>query len=71
VGIDHGEEEDITVIMCGKCNVALEKRRTGFRYLNHTVESDVLRCPKCGQVYVPEELAKGKISQLETTLEDK
>lgn len=31
----------------------------------------MLRCPKCGQVYIPEDLAKGKMAQLEKSLEEK
>jgi hypothetical protein len=32
---------------------------------------DLLRCPKCRQVFIPEELARGKMSEVEKLLEDK
>jgi hypothetical protein len=44
---------------------------TGFSYLGHAFRTDVLRCPSCGQVFIPESLAKGRMAEVETTLEDK
>jgi uncharacterized OB-fold protein len=32
---------------------------------------ELLQCKKCGQVFVPENLALGKMAQVEQTLEDK
>ena len=29
------------------------------------------KCPVCGQAFIPEELARGKIFQVEQALEDK
>ena len=29
------------------------------------------RCPSCGQVFIPESLAKGKMAQVEVSIEDK
>ena len=56
---------------CVKCGEELIKAKTKFRYLGHEVFEEVPRCPKCGQVYIDENLVKGKITALETTLEDK
>jgi uncharacterized protein (DUF2225 family) len=49
----------------------MEKIRTKLAYLNHEFSHELLRCPVCGQVYIPEELANGRISEVETMLEDK
>ena len=58
-------------MVCNKCGVPLEKIRVNFRYLGKQFEHPVDRCPKCGQVYIPEELAKGRMADVEKTLEDK
>ena len=56
---------------CAKCNEELVSIKTKFRYLGHEVFEEVPRCPKCGQVYIDENLVNGKVRKLETTLEDK
>jgi hypothetical protein len=49
----------------------MERMPTKLAYLNHEFTHELLRCPACGQVYIPEDLATGKISEVETMLEDK
>ncbi len=63
--------EEKRVLICHKCNRELEMRRTDFTYLGHTFHTDLPRCPECGMVYISEELVKGRISDVETQLEDK
>jgi len=58
-------------LKCCKCNVTLVSKRTDFRYLAHNFFADIPACPVCGQVYVSEELAKGKIAEVEKNLEEK
>lgn len=58
-------------IICVKCNTALVKTKTDFSYLKHNFNTELLRCPVCGQVYIPETLVKGKISEVEMALEEK
>ncbi len=58
-------------LICNVCQVPLEPRKTDFKYLGHSFYTDILRCPKCGQVFIPEELAKGRIAEVEKQLEDK
>ncbi len=58
-------------IICMKCNVALVKTKTDFSYLKHNFDTELLRCPICGQVYIPEALVKGKINEVEMALEEK
>ncbi len=56
---------------CGKCGIELAKKKTSFSYLGHTFAHEVLRCPKCGKVFISKELAEGKMSEVESQLEDK
>ncbi len=59
------------VLICHGCQQALTPLKTDFTYLGHSFYADVLRCPGCGQVFIPEELAKGRISEVEMQMEDK
>ena len=56
---------------CGKCKRELVIKKTVFSYLGHTVAHEVLTCPKCGKVFISEELAEGKMAEVEQQLEDK
>ncbi|MDR3671406.1 MAG: hypothetical protein P4L36_11190 [Holophaga sp.] len=58
-------------LICHRCQKELVPGKTDFSYLGHRFHTDVLKCPDCGQVFIPEELAKGRISEVEMQLEDK
>lgn len=58
-------------LMCDKCDAELKKMNAHFTYLNHSFQADVLRCVKCGQVFIPEDFVESRIKQVEFTLEDK
>lgn len=58
-------------IICVRCQKPLEPKQTFFRYLGHSFHTDVLCCPQCGEVYIPKELAQGRMAQVEKQLEDK
>ena len=60
-----------STMICSRCRVELREMRTDFKYLEHTFHADTLRCPKCGQVYLSEELVRGRIAEVEFALEDK
>ncbi len=57
--------------ICQKCNCELVKKSTSFSYMGRTFNTELYRCPKCGQVMVPVELVKGKMKEVETIMEDK
>lgn len=57
--------------VCGKCNVPLENDEITLHYMGNNFPILMPKCPKCGQGYIPEELALGKILQVERALEDK
>jgi hypothetical protein len=54
-----------------KCSLPLEIAKVGISYLGNTFPADLLRCPGCGFVFIPEDLALGKILEVERLLEDK
>lgn len=58
-------------LMCKKCGVLLEKGKAKFTYLDNGFPVELPVCPVCGFVYVPEELALGKVLSVEKALEDK
>ncbi|NTV89828.1 MAG: hypothetical protein HGA22_05630 [Clostridiales bacterium] len=57
--------------ICGKCGVALEKSKVRFMYLNNAFPAELPVCPVCRFIFVPGELAVGKILAVEKALEDK
>lgn len=56
---------------CGRCGVTLQVSKVTAAYLGNAFPVDLLKCPSCGLVYVPEALALGKILEVEKMLEDK
>jgi NAD-dependent SIR2 family protein deacetylase len=58
-------------VKCVKCGVELQLKKTTFDYLGNTFTHEVPVCPKCGKVYIPKELALGKMNEVEQQLEDK
>jgi ribosomal protein S27AE len=58
-------------LTCARCGVPLEPAETKFVYLGHAFTHKVPRCPRCGYAYIAEDLAAGKIAEVETMLEDK
>lgn len=63
--------ESNKTLICNKCKCALKEMDTQFVYLDKKFRHKVLRCPDCGQVFISEALAKGKMAQLEKSLEEK
>jgi len=62
---------DDKILICFKCQKALEMKKTNFTYLGHSFFTEIPRCPGCGMVYISEELVRGRISEVEMQLEDK
>ncbi len=57
--------------LCLKCKVPLEPSKVTVGYMGSEFPVDLLTCPQCGQALVPEELALGKMAEVESALEDK
>jgi hypothetical protein len=60
-----------TDLVCAKCQQTLVLGKVTASYMGNSFPVDLLRCPGCGFVYVPEALALGKMLQVEQALEDK
>lgn len=58
-------------LVCCKCGVLMGIGTVTFAYLGHNFSAELPKCPQCGQVYLSEELVKGKVTQVEISLEDK
>lgn len=58
-------------LVCQKCDVPLEPGRVMVQYMDNAFPVELPRCPRCGQVFVPESLAVGKMLDVEKALEDK
>ena len=58
-------------LICDRCKVEMRLMEAQFSYLKRSFRHKVLRCPQCGQIYISEELARGRMREVETTLEDK
>ena len=58
-------------MICDKCNVELDLLPVKLKYLGREFQEKLPCCPKCGMVYISEELATGKMAQLEEELEEK
>ncbi len=63
--------EEKSKLICDRCKVEMTEVEATFSYLRRSFHHKVLRCLECGQVYIPEELAKGRMKEVETLLEDK
>jgi len=57
--------------LCAGCGIALQPGKVTVSYLNNAYPVELLRCPRCGLTWVPEEIALGKMAEVEKTLEDK
>lgn len=66
--VDVGEAGKWT---CGKCAVPLELRKVEVAYRGSKYPVELPRCPVCGTVFISEQLAVGKMAQIEKLLEDK
>lgn len=58
-------------LVCGKCQLAFVLGKVMVSYLGNSFPVELMKCPGCGIAYVPEELAAGKMHQVEQALEDK
>ena len=57
--------------VCAGCGIALQPGKVTVSYLNNAYPVELLRCPRCGLTWVPEEIALGKMAEVEKILEDK
>ncbi len=63
--------DDQLQLECVKCHRELVLKKVVFEYMGHTVAHEVPICTKCGKVYISQELAEGRMCEVEQLLEDK
>jgi len=64
-------EDRESAIICVQCQIPLKLETVRFAYLGHEFTQDLPRCPKCGQVFISEALATGKMAEVEEMMEEK
>jgi len=63
--------ENLPDMTCMKCDRKLEEKKTLFTYHGFPLSALLPRCPECGQAYISEEFALGRLAEAEEALEDK
>ncbi len=56
---------------CGKCGGELKRDTVVITYLGNEIRVEELKCLSCDLVLITEDLATGKMLQVEQSLEDK
>ncbi|MCF8027788.1 MAG: DNA-binding protein [Desulfobacteraceae bacterium] len=56
---------------CARCRTPLEPGHVALNYLENSFRVGVLVCPRCRQALIPEDMATGKMLEVEKLLEDK
>jgi len=56
---------------CRRCDVHLELAPVTVTYMEQEFTAELPRCPVCGMVSINEDLALGKMAEVEQILEDK
>jgi hypothetical protein len=66
-----GISQDDMLWTCCRCGVPMEVGQVELTYMGNSFWIDLPHCPKCGMLLVPEELATGRMNEVELLLEDK
>lgn len=67
----NGANEKNTPWVCGKCHNKLELQKVKVLYLGGSFEVELMKCPVCNYVLITEDLALGKMLDVEEGLENK
>jgi len=62
---------DREALVCDHDGSELSEMDAEFLYLERSFKHKVMRCPACGFAYIPESLARGRMREVEMSLEDK
>ena len=68
--VETVKPEDLDWV-CAKCGQALIAGQVTIEYLGNQFSVELPKCPGCGLVYISEDLASGKMAEVEQLLEDK
>jgi len=66
----HTRPEDLEW-KCARCDRELVVGPVNVEYLGNRFTTELAKCPRCGFVLVSEEVAMGKMAEVEHMLEDK
>jgi len=64
-------KDDFSEWRCEACDEPLVFQAVDLQYLSSQFHVELPCCPKCGFVLIPEDLATGKMLEVERLLEDK
>ena len=67
---DHIKQQDL-IWKCHRCDQNLVVGPVFVDYLGNNITTELPQCPTCHMVLVSEELAMGKVAEVEKILEDK
>lgn len=56
---------------CCKCKIPMKTGKVKIAYMGNEFTIELLKCPECGLVLVPEDMAVRKMLEVEKSLEDK
>ena len=57
--------------ICSPCGEALQPGMVDLHYMGNVFRVELPVCPKCAAVLIPEDLALGRMLEVEQLLEDK
>ena len=58
-------------LYCFRCGETLVSDKVFMQYLTNTFPTQLLQCPKCGLIYIDEDMVMKKAVEVERTVEDK
>jgi hypothetical protein len=68
---EYIDPSDMDTWECANCHVPLVPGKIQISYLGSAYPVTLLKCPNCAQVLIPEDLALGRMAEVEKALEDK
>jgi hypothetical protein len=64
-------QQNTANILCARCGLELKPGKVTLTYMGSNFPVELLKCEQCGLVFISEDLALGKMLQVERALEDK
>ncbi|WP_031485080.1 DVU_1557 family redox protein [Maridesulfovibrio frigidus] len=64
-------DADFSAWKCSACGKTLVPKAVELEYLESVFSVELPACPECDLVLIPEDLALGKMAEVESLLEDK
>ncbi|AFM24505.1 DVU_1557 family redox protein [Desulfomonile tiedjei] len=68
---EYADPQEAAEWICARCSIPLEMAKVEVAYRGSKYPVNLPKCPRCGLVFVPEQLALGKMAEVEKLLEDK